>query len=479
MKGGLLLNRSKQVPAEDTAAFGGIAERFRRAGDLDRAIALCRDGLQKFPSLLSARVTLGWALLDKGVYDEARAELEQVLRRAPDNLAAIRGLAELHDRTDHLTGLDEDAGWHQAQADLHELEQRKPQVSAVFQHVPLDEPMPAPAFGAVLGDAPAHEPAAEFTAVDRSVPTSVFALDAGLSPVVDLVGTASEAGELSQFFVDEESPRHFEAPAAAALVVDPDVAPVAAAPSHAHEPDLTESGTWMLSDLMAAPPPAVFETEAPEPAPVASVAPDQTDSGSWVLSDVLTPAASAATDAVTLPAAADLRLEDLATSFAAGPEPESTPFVLELPPSNAHDRDALSAMHASAFEDDLRVEERPEVAESMAALAMAEPHAAPPSAVSAVTEAPFDGIPSDLRIQPRDLPDFEAVSTPEPVVATRLVGVELPAASVVQSSVESSAVHVLPVAPRPTDRVSPVAALERMLRKIEARQLELRSGSVA
>jgi tetratricopeptide (TPR) repeat protein len=98
---GLLLNRSRQVPAEETPAFAGIAERFRRAGDLDRAITLCRDGLKRFPTQLSARVTLGWALLDRGEYDEARAELEQVIRRAPDNLAAIRGLAELHDRADN------------------------------------------------------------------------------------------------------------------------------------------------------------------------------------------------------------------------------------------------------------------------------------------------------------------------------------------------------------------------------------------
>ena len=95
------MNRSRQVPAEETPAFGGIAERFRRAGDLERAVALCRDGLKKFPDHLSARVTLGWALLDLGRYDEAQAELEQVLKRAPDNLAAIRGLAELHDRAEN------------------------------------------------------------------------------------------------------------------------------------------------------------------------------------------------------------------------------------------------------------------------------------------------------------------------------------------------------------------------------------------
>ena len=102
---GLVLNRSRQVPAEDTPAFGAIAERFRRAGDLERAVALCRDGLKKFPDHLSARVTLGWALLDQGQYEEARHELQQVLSRAPDNLAAIRGLAELHDRAENTVEL--------------------------------------------------------------------------------------------------------------------------------------------------------------------------------------------------------------------------------------------------------------------------------------------------------------------------------------------------------------------------------------
>lgn len=104
----LILQRRPKVPAEESTAFGPIAERFRRAGDLDRAVSLCRDGLQRFPHHISARVTLGWALLDLGKYDEARTELELVLRRAPDNLAAIRGLAELHDRSEHTLHLPMD-----------------------------------------------------------------------------------------------------------------------------------------------------------------------------------------------------------------------------------------------------------------------------------------------------------------------------------------------------------------------------------
>ena len=108
MASNLVLNRRPKVPAEDTAAFGAIAERFRRGGALEQAVSLCREGLKKFPDHVSARVTLGWALLDLGKYDEARAELEHVVRRVPDNLAAIRGLAELHDRFEHTLHLPMD-----------------------------------------------------------------------------------------------------------------------------------------------------------------------------------------------------------------------------------------------------------------------------------------------------------------------------------------------------------------------------------
>ena len=76
-------------------AFAGLAEAYRRAGMLDEAIAACRAGLRRHPAYLSARVTLGTALIEAGQLDEAAAELEIVLRSAPENLAAIRGLAHI------------------------------------------------------------------------------------------------------------------------------------------------------------------------------------------------------------------------------------------------------------------------------------------------------------------------------------------------------------------------------------------------
>lgn len=71
-------------------------ESLRRAGNPAAAVDMCRDALIRFPGHLSARVTLGWALLDLNRLQEAQQEFATVRRLAPDNLAAIRGLAKLH-----------------------------------------------------------------------------------------------------------------------------------------------------------------------------------------------------------------------------------------------------------------------------------------------------------------------------------------------------------------------------------------------
>lgn len=78
--------------------FAQLAEEQRRAGRYLDAVEVCRAGLERYPGYLSARVTLGRALIELGELDAASQELERVLQMAPDNLAAIRGLAEIHQR---------------------------------------------------------------------------------------------------------------------------------------------------------------------------------------------------------------------------------------------------------------------------------------------------------------------------------------------------------------------------------------------
>ena len=80
-------------------AFAQLAEEYRRMGEYVEAVKICRDGLQRHPGYLSAQVTLGRALVELKNFDEARTELEAVLKVAPDNLAAIRALADIHQQT--------------------------------------------------------------------------------------------------------------------------------------------------------------------------------------------------------------------------------------------------------------------------------------------------------------------------------------------------------------------------------------------
>ena len=91
-----LRRRVHRDPA--SIAFAQLAEECRRAGQHEESVEVCRAGLAIHPGYLSARVTLGRALIELDHLDEAQAALDVVLKSAPENLAAIRGLAEIHHR---------------------------------------------------------------------------------------------------------------------------------------------------------------------------------------------------------------------------------------------------------------------------------------------------------------------------------------------------------------------------------------------
>jgi predicted Zn-dependent protease len=84
--------------------FGQLAEALRRRGELQESVDICRAGLAHHPGYLAARATLGWALVGLGRLDEAERELGRVQRRAPENLTAIRGLAEVQRRRQSAAG---------------------------------------------------------------------------------------------------------------------------------------------------------------------------------------------------------------------------------------------------------------------------------------------------------------------------------------------------------------------------------------
>jgi tetratricopeptide (TPR) repeat protein len=115
------------------------------------AVDVCRAGLGVHPTYLSARVTLGRALVELREYEPARQELEQVLRSAPENLAAIRGLADVLHRLGlfeeslvqyraALTLVRHDPDLEQTIADLEGQVQQPAAVTHVVSPSSLDEP---------------------------------------------------------------------------------------------------------------------------------------------------------------------------------------------------------------------------------------------------------------------------------------------------------------------------------------------------
>ena len=117
-------------------AFAALAEEYRRVGRYDEAIEACRSGLQRHPAYLSARVTLGRALIETGDYDAAREELDTVLRSAPENIAALRGLAQINERLGHSAEMD---------PQLAEMMREEAERVALAPPPPLPPPAPQPA----------------------------------------------------------------------------------------------------------------------------------------------------------------------------------------------------------------------------------------------------------------------------------------------------------------------------------------------
>lgn len=95
-----LRRRVQMDPA--SIAFAQLAEELRRVNQLEEAVTVCRAGLARHPSYLSARITLGRALLGLDRIDEAETELRAVLDGAPDNLATLRALGEICRKNDRL-----------------------------------------------------------------------------------------------------------------------------------------------------------------------------------------------------------------------------------------------------------------------------------------------------------------------------------------------------------------------------------------
>lgn len=75
--------------------FAPLANEYRKTGDAERAIELCRTYLPQQPTHMSGYIVYGQALYDAGRIDEASAVFQQALTLDPENIIALRYLGDI------------------------------------------------------------------------------------------------------------------------------------------------------------------------------------------------------------------------------------------------------------------------------------------------------------------------------------------------------------------------------------------------
>ena len=126
-------------------AFPALAEANRRAGRLEEAERVAREGLRRRPALIAGRVVLALALLDLGRVGEARKELERVLAEVPDHPTALDALAGTGAAaaTDSLDALDDaeiDGAFDEAETPAGEMVDANSIAAQALRAADLDSP---------------------------------------------------------------------------------------------------------------------------------------------------------------------------------------------------------------------------------------------------------------------------------------------------------------------------------------------------
>lgn len=81
--------------ARDSRLFAPLADAYRKNGDIDKAIEVLEQGLEKMPQYASAHVILAKCYYDKGATERSKAEFHRVLELDAENLVALKFMGDI------------------------------------------------------------------------------------------------------------------------------------------------------------------------------------------------------------------------------------------------------------------------------------------------------------------------------------------------------------------------------------------------
>jgi tetratricopeptide (TPR) repeat protein len=262
--------------------FAPLANEYRKSGDLETAITLCRTHLADAPANLNGQIVFGQALYDAGTLDEARGAFETAISLDPENLIALRHLGDISREQGNIPKarewyrrvLDADRRNEEVLAIMEDLDAVEAAsgpdgppmmmgtpIGGAFETIEIEEPLvhaPAPSRPSIMsliGGAPPEEIVEPPIA---RAPVSIHAVDtieiettslAPEAPVEEPADSELAAAGQSQ---REEAATHREAEAAAVDADGIDFGMVDAGPSVSADPPVPDSSFGFDVDLGAA-----------------------------------------------------------------------------------------------------------------------------------------------------------------------------------------------------------------------------------
>lgn len=164
--------------------FAQLADLYRKAGRTGEAIALCRDGLARYPHYTTARLILAKTYLARDDFDAALAELGSILEVSPRDVQSHRLAAEIHRRCgrldDAIAHLEQavalDPGDRESRSLLGLLRASAPAESSGLHRVLADDTYVTLAFGSLcLEQGLLDEAASVYTRMLRKNPEDAAA----------------------------------------------------------------------------------------------------------------------------------------------------------------------------------------------------------------------------------------------------------------------------------------------------------------
>src|SRR6185312_3335449 len=134
----------KQFAENPRRVFARLANEYRKRGELDTAIEICRAHVPLQPTYISGYIVLGQALYETGQLDEARSTFETALGLDPENLIGLRQLGDIARAKGDVSGA---RGWYRR---LLEVDPQNDEVEAVLREIDA----PAAAAPALATEAP-------------------------------------------------------------------------------------------------------------------------------------------------------------------------------------------------------------------------------------------------------------------------------------------------------------------------------------